>query len=69
MSKNNVYALVNKGLALGRLGQYKEVITWFDKALVIDKNNVYALVNKGLALGRLGQYKEAITWFDKDSCH
>ena len=54
-----------KGLLSGSLGQYKEAITWIDKALAIDKNNVYALVNKGWALSNLDQYKETITWIDE----
>jgi tetratricopeptide (TPR) repeat protein len=61
----NVYALNNKGVALGSLDRSDEAIPWFDKALEIDPIYVDALNNKGVALHYLGKYKEAITWYDK----
>ena len=60
-----MYALNNKGAALGNLGRSEEAITWFDKALKRDPIFVDALNNKGAALGDLGNYEEAITWYDK----
>jgi tetratricopeptide (TPR) repeat protein len=31
-------ALLNKGIALNKLGKYKEAIKWYDKALLIEPN-------------------------------
>jgi tetratricopeptide (TPR) repeat protein len=45
---NNITALVNKGTALGTLGQNDDAITWLDKALAIDPNDISALGLKKL---------------------
>ena len=60
-----VNALVEKGIALGSLGNYTESITYFDKALAIDPKDVAALTDKGLALASLGNYAQAIAYYDK----
>ncbi|WP_135605447.1 tetratricopeptide repeat protein [Methanococcoides sp. NM1] len=45
--------------------QYKESITYFDKALEIDPNHADAWNNKGFALFSLSSYPEALECFDK----
>ena len=59
------FALYNKGWDLGVLGNYKEAITYFDKALAIDPKYENALNGKGLALDGLGNHTGAITYLDK----
>jgi tetratricopeptide (TPR) repeat protein len=59
-------ALVNKGIALGNLGNDTGALQYFDKALAIQPNNFTALYNKGLALDNLGNYTGALQYFDKD---
>jgi tetratricopeptide (TPR) repeat protein len=49
-SSDNINTLINKALALGRLGDHTQAIQYFDKVLAIDPRYVAALGNKGLAL-------------------
>jgi tetratricopeptide (TPR) repeat protein len=81
INPNNVNTLTQKGLALGRLGEYNESISYFDKALAINpkfgiaikekESSVAAIaaetnaINKGIALLSLGKYNESIPYFDK----
>ena len=60
-----IYALSDKGLALGKLGKHQEAIDCYDRILANDSNNVYALNNKGFALSKLSKYQEAIEEYDK----
>ena len=53
------------GLALNRLGNYREAIIYLDRALTIDPKDIAALNNKGWALSGLGNYTQAIPFFDK----
>ncbi|MFZ0514961.1 MAG: tetratricopeptide repeat protein [Candidatus Nitrosopolaris sp.] len=55
----------NKGLDLGRLGNYTGAIIYLDKALAIDPHDVRTLNNKGLSLDRLGNHTGAIIYYDK----
>jgi tetratricopeptide (TPR) repeat protein len=58
-------AVLGKSHAHMGLGNYKEAIPYFDKALEIDRSNKYALNAKGFTLGGVGNYIEAIEYFDK----
>ena len=64
-SPKNINVLTIAGRAFNRIGNFPEVIKYFDKALTVDPNYKYALANKGLALSRLGNYTGAIKYFDK----
>jgi tetratricopeptide (TPR) repeat protein len=66
-------ALVNKGVALGKLGKpqeaigvFDDVVTRFGKAaeLKLRVQVAIALVNKGISLGKLGKPQEAIGVYD-----
>jgi tetratricopeptide (TPR) repeat protein len=50
-----INALIEKGNALGSLGNYTEAISYYDKVLAIDPKDVNALYNKGNALYSLGK--------------
>lgn len=56
---------MGKGIALGRLGDYKEVLECFDKATSLDPKYAIAWFNKGIALGRLKRYEKALDCFNK----
>ena len=58
-------AWVNKGIVLGKSGNYKESIECFDKALELDPKNAIAWKNKGIAFGILGNLEESSKCFDK----
>ena len=51
---NNTDALINKGNALGSIGNFTEAIKYYDKALAIDLNNTDALDNKVLTQSNMG---------------
>ena len=64
--KNSTDAWINKGMALGILGdleannrsRYEEAIRAFDQAIRLDpKNSSQAWYNKGVALGDLGRLR------------
>jgi len=48
-----------KGLALVKLGRYKEALDAFDKATEMNPQFILAWCNKATSLGVLGRYKEA----------
>ena len=52
--------LYNKGLALYHLGNYREAIGYFDKALAINPKYIAALGGKGNVLLALGNYTGAM---------
>jgi tetratricopeptide (TPR) repeat protein len=58
-------ALVNKGLALGILGNYTGALQYYDKALAIQPNNFDALYDKGVILGDLRNHTGALQYYDK----
>jgi tetratricopeptide (TPR) repeat protein len=60
-----VYALNNKCLALGKLGNYTGAIQFYDKALAKQPNDTNALTHKGVALYDLGNYHDAVVSYDK----
>ena len=62
---NNAKVWNNKGLALNKLGRYKEAIECFDRTIEIDSDDYMPWNGKGLALNYLGRYKEAIECFDR----
>ena len=63
----NVYALLNKGVALGNLGRHQEAIEYYDRALGIDPRNVNALNNKANALASLVESVEPIVYDDNNA--
>jgi uncharacterized membrane protein (UPF0127 family) len=65
IDSHNVNTLINKALALGRLGNLTGAILYYDKALAIQPNDIYALTSKGLALDNLGNLTGAILYYDK----
>ena len=64
-SSQTVSFWCNKGLSLVTLGQHKEAISCFDKALSIDPADAMSWCNKGATLVNLGQYESAISCLDK----
>jgi len=50
-------ALTEKGDFLGKIGNYKLAIVYYEKALAIDPKNVDALTGKEHALAALNQTK------------
>ena len=60
----NIEALINKGVALGKLERDSEAIYQFDQVLEIDQNNTDALNNIGAVLINLGSYNDAISYYD-----
>jgi tetratricopeptide (TPR) repeat protein len=63
----NTESIVNKGIALLRLGRLDESKKLFEKALdvEVDAKNIDGLVNKGFALYCLQRYKEAIVLYEE----
>jgi tetratricopeptide (TPR) repeat protein len=64
MDPNDVLALIDKAVALDKLGDHAEALDYIGKALVIDPKNTYAL-NKAVALNNLGNYTGAILYYNK----
>lgn len=62
---HNIDALYNKGLSLGKLGNYTAAIESYNKALAVQPDDTNALINKGAALYDLGKYHDAIASYDK----
>jgi tetratricopeptide (TPR) repeat protein len=67
-------ALVNKGVALGRLSRHEDAIASYDEVVsrfgksadpALAKYVARALVNKGFALGELGRHEDAIASYDE----
>jgi tetratricopeptide (TPR) repeat protein len=66
----HVPAWINKGFALSKLGNYKlgnykEAIKCFDKAINLKCDYTLAWYGKGLVLNKMGLYPEAIMCFDE----
>jgi tetratricopeptide (TPR) repeat protein len=64
-STNMTGTYIDKGIALGSLGNYTGAIEYYDKALAIDPHFVPALTGKSIALYNLGNYTGAILYDDK----
>ena len=64
LDPNHKKSLIKKGNVLGKLGKYRQAITFYDNALKQDPNDLLALINKGLALHFLKKYQDAIDCFD-----
>ena len=64
-SDNTIIIIVNKGIALYKVGRYMEANNSFDTALKMDKNYVAGLYYKGLCLEKLGQSNQAISYKNK----
>lgn len=58
-------ALMDKGIALRRLGRHHEALEYFDDAIRINPAHIRALVNKGITLDKHGKYEEARSYYDK----
>jgi tetratricopeptide (TPR) repeat protein len=61
----NPEALLNLGLALGKLGRLEEALASYDRALAIRPDYAEALNNRGLLLRDLGRPEEALASYDK----
>jgi tetratricopeptide (TPR) repeat protein len=59
-----VNGLLNKGIALERLGHLQDAIRYYDKALRLDPTNPGLIVNKGDALTRAKNYTGAIFYYE-----
>ena len=57
--------LLNKGLALVNVQEFKEAIELYNKSLEIAPNCAEAWYYKGLALDKLGKYEDSKECFDK----
>jgi tetratricopeptide (TPR) repeat protein len=57
--------LGNKGVALEKMGQYKEAIESYDAALAINPSFLQAYQNKGVALEKLEDVEAAIKCYDQ----
>jgi tetratricopeptide (TPR) repeat protein len=64
-SSSDVSALVNKGDALYKQGNYTQAIQYYDKVLAIDPKDGEALNGIGDALRGQGNYTQAIQYYDK----
>ncbi|HEX8730909.1 MAG TPA: tetratricopeptide repeat protein, partial [Ktedonobacterales bacterium] len=58
-------AWVNKGVALGALGQTEEALAAYERALALNPQHASAWYNKGVALGALGQTEEALVAYER----
>ncbi|TFG21606.1 MAG: tetratricopeptide repeat protein, partial [Promethearchaeota archaeon] len=65
MKPKEFYEFYNKGVALGRVGDYENAITMFDEALKLKPDLMQALHNKGSMLSELKRFDEAIKCFNK----
>jgi tetratricopeptide (TPR) repeat protein/S1-C subfamily serine protease len=59
------YAYYNRGLAKSALGNKKEAIADYDRALAINPKDVVAYNNRGVVKSALGNKKEAIADYDR----
>lgn len=59
-----VNGILNKGIALERLGLLRDAIKYYDKALQLDPTNPDLIVNKGDALTRAKNYTGAISYYE-----
>ena len=55
----------NIGIAYIHLGEYREAIDYFDKAIKMDQDDAFYYYNKAVALYKLGEYQEALSLVDK----
>jgi tetratricopeptide (TPR) repeat protein len=65
LDPSNVDILYNKGVALGKLGDYTQAISYYDRALAIEPTYTGALTGKGFALHQLRSNIQAIVYYDK----
>jgi tetratricopeptide (TPR) repeat protein len=64
-ARSEVSVLLGKGHALLNLGQAREAIICFDKAIALDPQNAGAFVKKGLAFEKLQEMERAIESYDR----
>jgi tetratricopeptide (TPR) repeat protein len=57
--------LLGRGVALRRLGRFKDAVAVFEKILQMDQAHVAALINRGIALAEMQVYPEAIASFER----
>ena len=63
-----ITCLIGLGITSDRLGQFKEAITYYERAQIIDINSNYesqSLINLAHAHYALGQYLEAVSFYEK----
>jgi tetratricopeptide (TPR) repeat protein len=58
-------ALVNRGVALDKLGRHEEAIASRRRALALKADHTGALSNLGMALSNLNRHAEAITCYEQ----
>ena len=56
---NLVGALYNMGISLANLGNYKEAIKSYDKALELNPDDAQIIYEKAISLNNLGKNKDA----------
>ncbi len=61
----NADAYYNRGVAHGKVRNYMQAISDFDRAIEIDPEYSAAYYNRSLAYGKLGNYKQAIADCDR----
>lgn len=61
--KARIYHL--KGLELGKAGNLKEAIEWFDKSISFDSDFISSRVDMAVALGKLGRIRESMVHLEK----
>jgi len=64
-ARSEVSVLLGKGHALLNLGQAREAISCFDKAIALDPQNAGVFVKKGLAFEKLQEMEQAIESYDR----
>ena len=63
--QNTVKQLVEDGITKARLGDFKEALTSFDKAVAIDSTTSEPYYNRGLVYSQLNDWPAAIRDFSK----
>jgi tetratricopeptide (TPR) repeat protein len=65
LNPSYVDALINRGIALYKKGNYKSAIADLSEAIGLDPKNARAYYYRGSVSGRQGNYKSAISDFDQ----
>lgn len=60
MDHDSKNSWLNRGIALGQIGQYQEELDNYERALALDPNQYKAWFNRGIVLGQLGCIEEEI---------
>jgi tetratricopeptide (TPR) repeat protein len=63
--RNDVDALIYRGVSLRKLGRYEEAISSYDRAISINPDDHQAIHNKGCAYFKWGKYVESIDCYNQ----